>query len=102
MDYTAFLTPTIGATGILALVVVMILRGSLVPRRQVDAELKQKDDAIVLWKDAYERSEQQNQQKDRLITGLLETAQTTRSVLQALPEAVRLNEGGPHVSPAQE
>lgn len=98
MDYTHFLTPTLGVGGIVLLAVLMLLRGDIVPRRQVDAELKQKDDAIGLWKDAYERSERQHVEKDRLIAGLMETAQTTRSVLHALPEAARLSEGGQHAS----
>lgn len=102
MDYAHFLTPSLGIGGIVLLAVIMLLRGDIVPRRQVDAELKQKDEAIALWKDAYQRSETQNERKDALISGLMETAQTTRNVLHALPEAARLNEGGNHAATPQE
>lgn len=97
MDYAHFLTPSLGIGGIVLLAVLMLLRGDIVPRRQVDAELKQKDEAITLWKDAYERSEKQHREKDVLIAGLMETARTTRNVLAALPEAAGLKQGGSHV-----
>lgn len=98
MDYTQFLTPTLGAAGLVVLAVLMLFRGDIVPRRRVDAELKQKDELITLWKDAYQKSEEQHAKKDALISGLLETARTTRNVLTALPEAAAL-EGGSHVPP---
>lgn len=103
MDYTHFLTPSLGIGGVVLLAVIMLLRGDIVPRKQINAELKQKDDAIALWRDAYERSEQQHEKKDALIAGLLETAQTTRNVLTALPQAAGLNDqGGDHApSPTQ-
>jgi hypothetical protein len=99
---THFLTPTLGVGGLLVLAVLMLLRGDIIPRKQVDAELRQKNDAIALWKDAYERSEAQHVKKDALIAGLMETAQATRSVLHALPEAAGLNEGSTRVPPTSQ
>jgi hypothetical protein len=96
MDYTQLLTPTLGVGGLLVLAVLMLLRGDIVPRKQVDAELRQKDEAITLYKEALERSEAQHVKKDALLTGLMDTARTTRNVLAALPEAAGLNQGGSH------
>ena len=96
MDYTHILTPSLGIGGILLTAVIMILRGDIVPRKQVDAELKQKDLAIAFYSEALARSERQHREKDALIAGLMETTRTTRNVLNALPEAAGLNQGGSH------
>jgi hypothetical protein len=91
MDYADFLTPTIGATGLLALVVIMVLRGSLVPRSYLDDLRHDRDEQIRIWREAYEHSQKaQDTQRDQ-ITALLESARTTTHVLQALPEAAGLD-----------
>jgi hypothetical protein len=102
MDYTSFLTPTLGVGGLLVLAVLMLLRGDIVPRRQIDAELRQKDEAIKLYREALERSEKQHAEKDTLIAGLMDTARTTRNVLAALPEAAGMNQGGSRVPTSEE
>lgn len=104
MDYTAFLTPTIGATGILALVIVMILRGSLVPRRNLDDLRVDKDAQISTWKTAYEQAMAVQDAQRQQLSALLEANRTTTRVIQALPEAVSLNErsGGHALAEAEE
>lgn len=96
MDYTAFLTPTLGVGGIVLLVVVMILRGDLVPRRQADAVAAVKDEQIALYKGLYEGAMEVGRERDRQIASLMETARTTRRVLEAIPEAAGVAEGDDH------
>lgn len=103
MDYTRFLTPALGVGSLVVMFVIMLLRGDVVPRKQVDAVIRQKDEAVNLYREAYERSEAQHAQKDALIAGLLDTAKTTRNVLNALPEAAAMNsQGGGHAPAAEE
>lgn len=96
MDYTSFLTPTLGAGGIVLLVVVMILRGDLVPRRQADAVAAVKDEQIALYRGLYEGAMEVGRERDRQIASLMETARTTRRVLEAFPEAAGVTEGEGH------
>jgi peptidoglycan hydrolase CwlO-like protein len=96
VDWTSFLTPTIGATGLLALAVILILRGSLVPRRTVDQMRADKDSQIAIWKDAYATSQRAVEMKDRQIDTLLEAARTTTHVVTAVSEAAGLNSGRSH------
>lgn len=65
-----------GSTGLLALVIVMILMGKLVPKSVADA-----------WKDAYHRSEEAGQVKDDQISRLVASTSVTARVLDALPKA---------------
>lgn len=93
MDYTAFLTPTLGATGLLALVVLMILRGSLVTRRVLDDMRADKDKQIDTWKAAHETALAVQEVQRQQITALLEATRTTTQVIQAIPRAAGLSEG---------
>lgn len=101
MDYTAFLTPTLGVGGIVLLSVVMMLRGDLVSRRQVDALLSVKDQQIAFLEKTNEEQAASLRERDKQLAEMMLTSRTTRSVLAALPEAAGLNEGGSH-APAQE
>jgi hypothetical protein len=95
MDYTAMLTPSLGAGGLLAVVIYMIFTGRLVPRSQVDDMRADKDRQIDLWKAAYDKAiEGQEVQRDH-ITALMEANRTTTRVIQALPVGA-MNERGPH------
>ena len=96
MDYTTFLTPSLGIGGIVILAVVMLLRGDIVPRKQVDAVLTVKDEQIKLYRVLYEGAMELHATKDQQITALMETSRTTRRVLDALPEAARMTGGGNH------
>ena len=102
MEWTSFLTPTIGATGLLALVVVMIFRGSLVPRSTVDQMRADKDQQIEMWKAAYERLETAVTTKDQQITALMDASRTTTQVLQAVHMAAGSNSGRSAHVPAEE
>lgn len=81
--------PVIGLTapGILLLVVILILRGQLVPRRTYD------DMRVFLttdrdqWRDAHHFSEVAREMQDRQISELLEHARTTDAFIRALPHA---------------
>lgn len=93
MDWPAFLTPTLGATGLVALCVLMVVWGKLVPASTLDRIVKEKDAQISLWQTAYERSEQAHRLKDAQITALMEAGRTTNSVLQAVHQAAALDSG---------
>ena len=101
MDYSHFLTPTLGIGGIVLLAVLMLLRGDIVPRKQVDAMMDAKNEQIDFYKRAYDDLLSAQQGRDQQIAALMETARTTRQVIAALPEAAGLTEGGSHV-PAPE
>jgi len=106
MDWTSFVTPTVGATGLLAMAVILIFRGSLVPRGTVDQMRSDKDAQITIWKDAFEASQKVVELKDRQIDTLLEAARTTTHVVTAMSEAAGLsnNSGRSHraLAPSQE
>lgn len=103
MDYTAFLTPTLGVGGIVLLAVVMMLRGDLVSRRQVDALLSVKDQQIIFLEKANGDLSAALRERDRQLAEMMVTSKTTRTILAAaLPEVAGPNhEGGVH-APAQE
>jgi hypothetical protein len=93
VDWPAFLTPTLGATGLVALGVLMIMWGKLVPSSTLDRIVREKDSQIDLWKTAYERSEKAHELKDAQIAALMETGRATTSVLQAVHQAAGLDSG---------
>ncbi len=97
MDYTALITPSLGIGGILVLVVLMVLRGDLVPRKQVDSLLVAKDEAIDFYKSAHTDASAALAERDRQLAEMMLTARTTRRVLESLPEAAGDDHGGdPH------
>lgn len=92
MDWTAILTPSLGAAGLLSAVVVLILTGKLLPKASVDERLADKDRQIETWHSAYTKAlEVQDLQRSH-ITELLEATRTTTHVIQALPRAAGQNE----------
>lgn len=93
MNWTAYLTPTVGATGLLALVVVLIFRGSLVPRSTVEQMRNDKNEQIEVWRKACETSQRAGELKDQQINALLESTKTTTHVVTAMSEAAGLNSG---------
>lgn len=103
MDYTTFLTPTIGVGGIVLLAVVMMLRGDLVSRRQVDALVSVKDQQIAFLEKANSDLSKALEKRDVQMAEMMLTSRTTRTILAAaLPEVSGVNhEGGVH-APAQE
>lgn len=102
MDWTTIITPSLGATGLLAVVVIMILTGRLLPRTPVDERLADKDRQIETWKAAYDRAlEVQDVQREH-ISELLEATRTTTRVVQALPAAASRNERRDHAELAED
>lgn len=65
-----------GATGLLALVIVMILMGKLVPKSVADA-----------WRDAYRTEQASNRELMKQNTQLVASTTVTARVLDALPKA---------------
>ncbi|MFD8226854.1 hypothetical protein ACFV16_22080 [Streptomyces massasporeus] len=90
----AFLTPTLGAGGVVLLVVLMVLRGTLVPRSTVDMMREDKNQQVELWKALAEGRQQFIDIQQAQLDMLLGTAQTTERVLDAVSEAARINRGG--------
>jgi hypothetical protein len=93
-NFTAFLTPTLGASGIVVLVVLLILRGLLVPRSTVDMMREDKQKQIELWQALAEGRQQLIEIQQAQLDMLMGAAQTTERVLDAVSEAARINRGG--------
>lgn len=85
MDWTAMLTPSLGATGLLAVVVIMILTGRLVPKSAIEDLRTDKDKQIEIWRAAYETSMSAQEVQREQISALLEATKTTTHVIQSLP-----------------
>lgn len=92
MDWTTMLTPSLGATGLLAAFVIAILTGRLLPKSSVEERLADKDKQIDTWRTAYERALEVQDEQRTHISALLDANRTTTHVIQALPQAVGLNE----------
>jgi hypothetical protein len=102
MDWSAILTPGLGATGLLAVVVLLILNGRLVPKSTLDEVRADKDMQIGIWKAAYETSMSAQDVQRGHIAALLEANRATTHVIQAIPQAVHLNnEGGGRAAMAE-
>lgn len=93
MDWTTVLTPSLGATGLLAVVVLLVLTGRLVPKSTLDELRTDKDKQIEVWRTAYETSLSTQDVQREHISALLEASRTTTHVIQSLPVAPHLNEG---------
>jgi hypothetical protein len=93
-DLTSYLPSTLGAGAIVAMAVLMIFRGLLVPRATLDMVREDKQQQIDTWKTLAEDRKKIIEEQAKQIDMLLESAQTTRRVLEALPEAARLNREG--------
>jgi hypothetical protein len=92
--FSAFLTPTLGAGGIVLLVVLMVLRGTLVPRSTVDMMREDAGRQVELWKALAEGRQGLIEIQQAQLDMLMGTAQTTERVLDAVSEAARANRGG--------
>jgi len=82
------------AGALLAVVVLMILTGRLVPRsvlrdtrRDSSARETQLQKQADAWRDAYELAVQGRKTADEHMAELLDAARTTRQVIEALPQA---------------
>jgi hypothetical protein len=77
-----------GAVVVLIVFVYAILRGKLVPSTQVEAQLRQKDEVIQLWKGAAELREQALQETVPLIKEGLENDKTVIRMVAAMRDVV--------------
>lgn len=93
MDWTTYLTPSLGAAGLLAAVVIMVLTGRLLPKASVDERLADKDKQIDTWRTAYERELEVQAEQRKQLTAMVTANETATKVLQALPRAVDLAAG---------
>ncbi len=71
----------LGATGIVVLVVLMILTGRLIPRKQLDDERTEKD----YWRAAHTTSEEARRMQTQQLTDVLEGLSTMQATIRALP-----------------
>lgn len=102
MDWTHVITPSLGATGLLAVVVILVLTGKLVPRSTVDDLRSDKDKQIDLWRTAYETSMSAQEVQREHISALLEATRTTTHVIQSLPVGSRNERSGRALAEAEE
>lgn len=102
MDFSSFMTPATGVSGILSLVVMLVLWGKLVPKSALDDLRADKDKQIDTWRQAYERSEEAREVMRGQITELLQVARTTNHVIEALPMAVNSGRRSHAQLPAEE
>lgn len=104
MDWTRYVTAGLGVSGLLALAVVLILRGSLVPRSTLEMVRTDRDREVETYKAVISARDDTIKAQQEQIAMLLEGSRTTQRVIEALPEAARLSrEGGGHaLAPAPE
>lgn len=93
-NFSAFLTPTLGAGGVVLLVVLMVLRGLLVPRSTVDMIREEKQKQVELWQTLAEGRQEMIDIQQTQLDMLMGTARTTERVLDAVGEAARISQGG--------
>jgi hypothetical protein len=83
----------IGATGILCVAVLMLLRGALIPRRVHEDRMADKDAQILYYQTALEREIQRNGELAGQVGTLLEVAHTAEHVFTSLPIAAGRGDG---------
>lgn len=78
----------VGAVGVLLLVILLIARGYLIPRRTVDALLAEKQAAVEFWKAGALQREQALVETLPLLEASVKNHDTTVRVMTAIQEAV--------------
>lgn len=94
MDLSTLPIAPIGATGVLALVVLFIVRGMLIPRSMHEDRMRDKDAQILFYQTAYEREAETNKVLTAQVSTLMEVARTADHVLSSLPIGNRQGGGG--------
>jgi hypothetical protein len=92
--FATFITPTLGAGGVVLLVVLMVLRGLLVPRSTVDMVVADKDRQIDVWRALADGRLSMIELQQSQLDLMMGTARTTERVLDAVSEAARRSQGG--------
>lgn len=85
MNISSLPLEPIGATGIVSLVVLLILRGTLIPRRVHLDRMADKDAQIEYYHTALEREAERNDALSGQLDALMEVARTADHVLSSLP-----------------
>ncbi|MFD7794310.1 hypothetical protein [Streptomyces sp. NPDC059759] len=95
-DLLGFRPTDIGAVALVGLIVLMVLRGQLVTRRQLDDLRADKDAQIAAereekatWREAHRVSEEARREAQDQAGELLEMSRTAGAFLTALPRAGR-------------
>lgn len=96
MLLASIITPAIGATSVLAVMVILILTGRIVPRSALRDLRKDKDKVIDLWQSAHDKQVQINLLQQQQIIAMMEMARTTTHVLESLPTAPDRTENAPN------
>lgn len=96
MNWDSFSVTDLSAAGILAIAVLMILRGKLVPSRVVDDIRADRDARLVDaraetddWRTAYNRVEEIRRIQAQQLNDLLELAKTTDAFIRSLQSSIR-------------
>jgi hypothetical protein len=80
--------PSAGVAGFVIAVLYAILRGSLVPRRTVDARITELQQVVALWREAAAAKEQVVAEMLPLVRQGLENDKLTISLISGLKDAV--------------
>lgn len=83
---------SLGASGILVIVVLLVLRGGLIPRQVHEDRMKDKDAQVEYYRTAYEREVARGVELTSQVTTLMEVASTAEHVLTSLPTVARRDE----------
>lgn len=80
----------VGAGGLVALFIIALMRGALVPRKHVQDLIDQRDK----WESAYWKEKEAGGLQDKQNVELLETARTMKHFIEAFPRAItEIDEG---------
>jgi hypothetical protein len=93
MDVSTLPLVPMGATAILALVVLGIFRGALIPRQTHEDRMRDKDAQILYYQTALAREVERNGELTNQVGVLMEVARTADHVLSALPVATSPGDG---------
>lgn len=74
----------VGAGGLVALFILALMRGTLVPRKHVQDLIDQRDK----WEEAYWKEKEAGGLQDKQNVELLETARTMKHFIEAFPRAI--------------
>lgn len=95
-EVLGFAPTDLGAAALVTVIIVLILKGQLVPRRQVDDLLADKDRQIAAlaserdtWRQAHAISEEARRESQDQAGELLELSRTAGYFFAALPHAAR-------------
>lgn len=93
MDLSTLPLVPMGATTILALVVLLIVRGNLIPRSTHEDRMRDKDAQILYYQTALGQEIERNGEITRQMGMLMEVARTADHVLSSLPIAESQGDG---------